>query len=157
MNPAYGFLSLLSWLKSSLVLLTHKACMWRRCNSLHRFFQWKSHMCAFPSASWPAWTWLAGCLEKWHDINKQCLPPRGLPHPRGLPYPGVWLSSSDATTIINQRTPARSATSEPLLRMDTHFIMRRVKLTISTNRCGQGPGNGTYMFPVSWREVSFQI
>ena len=73
----------------SLILLTHKACMWIQCNSLHPFFQWKSHTCVFPSASWPAWTWLAGCLEKWSDTNKTVPPQRGVCMWLPLPRPAV--------------------------------------------------------------------
>lgn len=77
-------------LSHSLVLLTHKAYTWIQCNSLHHFFQWKSHMCAFPSASWPAWTWLAGCLEKWHDVNNS------------LPWGGVLKAGSSIPSPAGQ-------------------------------------------------------
>lgn len=80
-------------------LLTHKAYRWTQCNSLHHFSQWKSHMCAFPSVSWPAWTWLAGCLEKFMTLIKQC----GLSERRVLCWlrsPG-WQFRMPAGAVIN--------------------------------------------------------
>ena len=131
--PSYVYLT------HSLVLLTHKAYTWIQCNSLHPLFQWKSHMCVFPSASWPAWTWLAGCLDKWHDINKTVPVPKRSLHVALLSR--VWLHRLDATTIIKPKNTSSKHHSEPLLRVDTVFRITRHELTVSTSMCVQGSMN----------------
>ena len=116
--------------------------MWIQCNSLHPLFQWKSRMCAFPSASWPAWTWLAGCLEKWHDINKTM----------GSSIPG--LAAQVRHHLYHQpKNTSSKHCSEPLLRVGTAFIISRLELTVSTSMCVQGSVNKTYIIPVSWNQL----
>lgn len=111
-------------------------------------------MCAFPSASWPAWTWLADCLEKWQDINKiKCLLWGVVLH-AGFSILGLAgqfrCHHSHQPTIISLEHHRW-----PLLRMDTHLIIRRFKLTIPTDMGIQGFLNKTSILPDSWREISF--
>lgn len=119
MNLIYGLFPFYIYLTHSLVLLTHKADRWIQCNSLPPLFQWKSHMCVFPSASWPAWTWLAGCLEKWHDFNKTVPVPERRLHV--APLSRAWLCRRDATTITKPKNTSTKNHREPLLRVGTVF------------------------------------
>lgn len=117
-------------------LLTHKAYRWTQCNSLHHFSQWKSHMCAFPSVSWPAWTWLAGCLEKFMTLIKQC----GLSGRRvlwWLPHPG-WQSGLQPA--LKSTMPGSQHHTWVTAQNPHSFYRQRVRPTSSTNMCRQTLG-----------------
>lgn len=90
-----------------------------------------------------------GSLATWKSgmtLIKVSAPERGaacwpLQHDSG------WAVQTPPLSSIRECQP--STTSESLLRMDLHFLIRRSKLTISTDMCVQGSINRTYILSVS--------